>query len=287
MSSCSGTVFVNGRFVARRRAAVSVFDRGFLYGDGLFETMRSYRGVVFALEDHIERLRASANVFALPVPKLDWASVARELLRRNRLLRRDAWVRLMLTRGPGAPVLMPPGRPRPTTVLMAGPLGPDRRRRGASAVLLPFAHESFLAEHKSLNYLLGVFGKAFAESHGADEGLYVGASGMLHEGTSSSLFLVRDGSLHTVPAKGILPGVTRRRVIDLAVAAGIRAVERCLREADLFESDEAFLTSSLAEIVPVIRVEERKIGSGRPGPVTRRLQRLYGDAVERYRADRR
>lgn len=285
MSSGSGTLFVNGRFVARGRAAVSVFDRGFLYGDGLFETMRAYQGVVFALEDHIQRLRASANVFALPVPKLDWCGLAHELLRRNRLLRHDAWVRLVLTRGPGAPLLVPPQRPRPTVILMTGPLN-ARRRRGATAVLLPFAHESFLAEHKSLNYMLGVFGKAFARNHGADEGLYVGAGGVVHEGTSSSLFLVRDGALYTAPAKGILPGITRRRVIDIAVAAGIRAVERPLRAPELFESEEAFLTSSLAEITPLLRVGRRTIGGGGPGPVTRRLQRLYRDQVESYRAAR-
>jgi branched-subunit amino acid aminotransferase/4-amino-4-deoxychorismate lyase len=164
-------------------------------------------------------------------------------------------------------------RVKPTLVMMAGPL--RVRRITVSATLLPFAQESFIAEHKSLNYLLAVVGRAYAARHNADEGIYVGSDGIMREGTTSSLFLVRDGSLYTVPTVGILPGVTRRIVLDLAFRAGIRIVERPLRAQDLFESEESFLTSSLQEIVPLVRVDNRPIGNGKPGPVTRRLQRLY------------
>ena len=282
-SVLGSTVFLNGRYVAGERAAVSVFDRGLLYGDGLFETMRSYRGVVFQLDEHIERLRASSGVLALPLPAFDWRARCHELLRRNGLVERDAWVRLMVTRGTSAPRLLPAERSQATTIILSGALPNRRRTSPATAVLLPFAPESFIAEHKSLNYLLGVLGKAFAARHGADEGLYVGANGILREGTTSSLFLVRDGSLYTVPADGILPGITRQCVLGLATTAAIRTVERRLRPADLLESDEAFLTSSLAEITPLVRVDERPIGGGRPGPVTRQLQRLYRTAVGRYR----
>src|SRR5512139_709916 len=115
-----GYVFVNGRFVSAANASVSVFDRGLLYGDGLFETMRAYRGVVFAVEDHLERLRASARILALPIPEYEWRGVCGDLLRRNGLRRGDAWIRLMITRGVGETGLLPPGAPEPTTIVIAG-----------------------------------------------------------------------------------------------------------------------------------------------------------------------
>jgi branched-chain amino acid aminotransferase len=289
MIDSTGYVFVNGRLVSAANASVSVFDRGLLYGDGLFETMRAYRGVVFALEDHLDRLRTSARILALPVPEHEWRDVCGDLLRRNGLRRGDAWVRLMITRGAGEPGLLPPDPPEPTTIVMAGKVSPDHarwRQHGVPVMLLPFAREGFLAEHKSLNYLSGVFGKALAARHDAYEGLYVDSGESIREGTTSSLFVVKDGVVSTVPLGGILPGVTRRIVIDLAVAAQIRVIEQRITAADLRQSDEAFLTSSVAEIVPIVRVDESRIGSGRPGPVTRRLQRLYQAAVKRHREQR-
>jgi branched-chain amino acid aminotransferase len=265
--------------VPRAAARVSVFDRGFMYGDGIFETLRAYRGVPYALDEHLERLHESAAILALPPPRLDWHKHCRELLRRNRLLNDDAWIRIVITRGESPPGLLPAIRMNPTLVTMAGPM--RLRRRIVSATLLPFAQENFLAEHKSLSYLLGVVGRAYAARHNTDEGIYVGHDGALREGTTSSLFLVRDGSLYTVPTVAILPGVTRRIVLELAARDGLRTVERPLHAKDLFASDEAFLTSSLQEIVPLVRVDNRPIGNGRPGPVTRRLQRLYRAAMRR------
>jgi branched-chain amino acid aminotransferase len=279
MHNVGAVCYLNGRWVSREQARVSVFDRGFMYGDGLFETLRAYRGVPFALDEHIERLHESGTILALPVPRDAWAERCAQLLRRNRLGQRDAWIRIVITRGESAPGLLPPSRIHPTTVMMAGPVPANRTSVGA--VLLPFAPESFLAEHKSLNYLLGVFGRAYAARHHTDEGIYVGANGELREATTSSLFLVRDGSLYTSPAIDILPGITRRRVLDLAMTAGIRTVEHTLHAQDLFESDEAFLTSSIQEIMPLAHVDNRSISHGRPGPLTKKLQRLYRTMVRR------
>lgn len=283
--SSQPVVFLNGRFVAAARASVSAFDRGLLYGDGLFETMRAYRGKVFALEQHLERLAGSAEVLGLPVPRHDWRAKIGELLRRNGLLRGDAWVRLTLTRGPDAPRVLPPETPHPTAIVMAMPVDPSlsiKQRRGVAVTLLPYSRHGFIPEHKSLNYLPAVVGKVLAARHGAFEGLFVRNNHYLTEGTTTSLFVVHSKSLWTSPIGGILPGVTRRIVLDLAARAKMSVIERALTTDDLFQGDEAFLTSSIAEIVPIVDVDQIPIGSGRPGPVTRKLQRLFRSEVERY-----
>lgn len=279
-------VFLNGRFIRGARASVSVYDRGLLYGDGIFETMRAYRGVIFAFEDHFERLQTSAGVLGIPLPDYDWPAALGELLRRNGLEKRDAWVRLTLTRGPSVPTLLPPESPKPTAIIMARPVDPAiprAQQRGALVTLLPYSRHGFIPEHKSLNYLPGVVGKALAARHGAYEGLFVRNGRFLTEGTTSSVFVVRNGIVSTPPVGGILPGVTRRRVLHLAARAGLRATERELTTRNLRSADEAFLTSSVAEIVPIARADQTRIGTGRPGPVTRKLQRLYRQAVEQYR----
>ncbi len=280
-----GFVFLNGRFVAAKRATVSVYDRGLLYGDGLFETMRAYRGVAYALEDHIERLLASARVLGIPFPDHDWGQVIAELLRRNRLTRTDAWVRLTVTRGPSEATVMPPELPRPTTLIMSRAVErnlADKQRDGVAVTLLPYSRHGFIPEHKTLNYLPAVVGKILAARHGSFEGLFVRGDHFLTEGTTCSLFVVHNKAVWTTPVGGILPGVTRRLLLDLALANRLRVVERELTTSDLRSADEAFLTSSISEIVPIIQVGETRVGTGHPGPVTRKLQQLFSQSVERY-----
>jgi branched-chain amino acid aminotransferase len=284
VKSAGGYVFLNGRFVRGERAAVSVYDRGLLFGDGLFETMRSYRGIVFALEDHLLRLRQSADLLGIPVPDYDWRAKIDELLRRNRLGRTDARVRLTVTRGPAPLLIVPPKRPRPTTILMAAAVEAElarSQRAGVSVRLLPYSRHGFIPEHKSLNYLPAVVGKTLATSYGAHEGIFVRQDGVLTEGTTSSLFIVRNGYLCTPPIPGILPGITREKVLELASRAGIPTRQSELRADDLRSCDEAFLTSSVGEIMPVVEVDGAGIGFGRPGPMTRSVQRLYRGEVER------
>ena len=280
-----GYVFLNGRIVEARRATVSVYDRGLLYGDGLFETMRGYKGRAFAIEEHFHRLRTSADILGLPVPDLDWQKVITELLLKNGLQRQDTWVRLTITRGPAEPRVLPPDIVKPTTIIMVKPLDRDiarHQKRGVKVSLLPFSRHGFIPEHKSVGYLPAVVGKVLASYHGAYEGIFVRADHVLTEGTTTSLFVVRDKTLLTSPLGGILPGVTRGLVMDIARANGIAAVEREITTTDLRLADEAFLTSSMIEIVPIVHVDEAPLATGKTGPVTTKLQKLYAAAVQRY-----
>ena len=285
MQRLSGFVFLNGRIVKAERASVSVFDRGFLYGDGLFETLRTYHGVPFALDAHLRRLHGSARMLGLTIPDYDWTTVVQRLLKRNRLDRIDAAVRLTVTRGTSGPDLTPPAEPQPTTLVTVrkvDPKLPETQRQGIRVTLLPFGRDGFFAEHKLLGYVPAILGKALAAERGCNDGIYLEGDGTIREATTASVFVVRGQSILTTPTSGILPGVTRRTVLDLAAADGIRVVERPLRRADLLRCQEVFLTSSVAEIVPVVRVDKRVVGSGRPGSMTKRIQHLYRLAVERH-----
>ena len=280
----TGYVFLNGRIIDASRATVSVYDRGLLYGDGLFETMRAYNGVAFAIEEHFHRLRTSADILGLPIPDLDWPATIAELLKKNGLTKHDASVRLTITRGPAEPQVLPPDLPRPTTILMVRPVDPEiaqHRTHGVKVALLPFSCHGFIPEHKSLNYLPAVVGKVLASYHGAYEGLFV-HNDHVTEGTTTSVFIVRDGALWTAPEGGILPGVTRRLVIDLACRNKLRVLEREITTTELRLADEAFLTSSMIEIIPIVRVDEAALGKGRPGPLTIKLQKLFEGAVKNY-----
>lgn len=271
-------VYVNGRLLPAERATISVFDRGFLYGDGLFETVRSYDGEVFALNEHLERLERSARVLGMDVPDVDWPTALRKLLERNRLQNGDAAIRLTLTRGAGEPNLLPPPGLRPTVVIMARPIEPNLtalQRRGVAVTLLPFDRDGFLAEHKVVDYLPGILGRMMAARRRCFEGLYVGSDQLVREGTTTSLFLVRRGRLLTVPVQGVLPGVTRRFILQLAALERIPVDEKPLTVEDLRQSDEAFLTSAVVEVLPVVRIDRQPLASGRPGALTRRLREMY------------
>lgn len=270
-------VLLNGKVVGSQRAKVSVFDRGLLYGDGLFETLRVYDGQVFALDEHLARLHASARFLSLAVPQLDWHPALARLLAKNGLTG-NAWIRIVLTRGTAVPSLLPPAHARPTSIVLAGELDPSlakHARRGVRVELLPFAVEGLLAGHKTLSYVPAMLGKQIARQHGAYEGLYVDARNHLSEGTTSNLFLVIGDTVVTPPLRGILPGVTRGKVIALCRDLGLPVREKPVRSHALVDATEIFLSSSLAEIIPVVRVGEQPIAAQRPGPVTRQLQTAY------------
>jgi branched-chain amino acid aminotransferase len=279
------TAFVqlNGRLVRAPQARVSVFDRGFLYGDGLFETLRTYRGHPFALDEHVARLQASADFLGFVVPRRPWRRDIGSVVEKNGLSKVDAWVRIMVTRGVSPRSLLPPARPRPALIVMAGALDPAiarLQRCGARVTLLPFSRSGFLAEHKVLNYLPGVLGKVMAARHAAFEGLYVDAAGNITEGTTTNVFAWRNKRLLTPPIDGILPGLTRRMVIELATTDGMRVKEQVLTPDNLLDADEAFLTSSLAEVVPLVAINAHSIGDGTVGARTQRLQKLYRQMVD-------
>jgi branched-chain amino acid aminotransferase len=280
-------LLLNDRLVPAARATISALDRGFVYGDGLFETVRTYAGEPFGLAEHLRRLARSARVFRIPFEPAPgyWLPRIRRCLRANDLLATDAAVRLTVSRGSGPFGIVPSPKLRPTTMMLATPVDPrvpDAQARGVTICLFPFRLvTSTLPSHKTLHYMPAVLGKMIAHQRGAWEAVYLGADDTVLEGTTSNVFAVERGRLVTPPLNGILPGVTRHVITTLAKRARIPIVERRLTLRELLRADEILLTASTIEVLPVVRVEKTRIGDGRPGPVTRTLQEHYHRHVVR------
>ncbi len=277
-------VWLDGRLVPSARASVSVFDRGFLYGDAIFETVRAYDGRLFLWPQHARRLAASLRAFRIPAPSFDLATAARDVLAARGL--GDGAVRVTVSRG-ASEGLIAPSRITPTVVAMARPIPdelPAQRERGISVLLLPFGrgHGGITDGHKTNAYLPAVLGKTRAAERRAFEGLYVERDGTVSEGTTSNVFAVRDGRLLTPPLEaGCLPGVTRQVILHLAAEEGIAAETMALQASTLHELDEVFLTASTIEVMPVVRVDRLRVGDGKPGVLTRLLQDRYRAFVKR------
>ena len=281
-------VHLNGRMVEEADARITVFDRGFLYGDGIFETMRAAAGSIFRFERHFERLRGSADRIglALPVGAAGLLADCGTLLRANGL--REARLRVTVTRGPGRPGDYV-GAPGPATrVITAAPFVPLDPALAAAGVAVALVSRRQPAADvidpsiKSTSRLHLVLARREATASGAFEAILLDAAGRLAEGTASNLFLVRAGRLLTPPAPGVgLPGVTREAVLELAQAAGIGVSEESLPAAVLFDAEEAFLTNTSWEVLPVTRADGRQVGNGRPGAVTVLLRERYRALVEK------
>lgn len=286
-ASVGAYVHLDGRLVPAAQARIKALDRGFLYGDGVFETLRIYKGRPFAMAQHFERMRAAAVVLGLQVPKRPWARDIAALVQRNGMEDADGWVRITVTRGAGTPGLLPPPRLRPTVLMFAGRLARGVRRAqrsGVRVILLPFARRGFLAELKLLDYVPGILGRRLAAKRDAYEGLYVDADGCVTEAATANVFIWNGKRVITPPADGILPGVTRRLVIDLATADGFRVEERRLKASELLTAREAWLTSSTAEVVPIVAVGRHRIADGSVGTRVRRLQEIYRQLVDKMLA---
>jgi branched-chain amino acid aminotransferase len=288
-------VFLNGRFLREDAAVISIFDRGLLYGDGLFETLRTYSGRPFRLEAHLERLASSAAFLKISVPlkKEEIKAALLELLRRNRLA--DAYVRITLTRGP----YRPPARgaksasglgletEEPTLFIVTREFKPYPARRyrfGAKAIIFQSRRSasSPVIQHKTLNYLANILARAEAQKKSADEAILLNTAGFLTEATVSNLFIAKKGEVFTPPVSaGLLPGITREVVLEICRASSIAAKEKNLRPRDLARADESFLTNSLMEIMPLCYLNGKPIGEGRVGDLTRRLRRLYKAVVKK------
>lgn len=278
-------IYLQDRFVPKEAAKISVFDHGFLYGDGLFETLRVYDGAIFRLSRHLERLARSARRLELPLPPFpELEAILYETLKRNAL--RDALLRLTLTRGEGEIGLDPALCDKPTLVVTARPFTgypPEYYLDGISAIIVQVRRNAATALDpalKSISFLNNVMAKSEAKKAGADEGLFLNWEGCLCEGTTSNLFWVRRGRLETPsPAVGLLEGITREVTIDLARKKRISIEEGCYRPDALFEAEEAFLTNSGFELMPVTRINGNPIGSGKPGPITRRLHQAFKEVI--------
>ncbi len=272
----SSFVLLDRRLMRADSARVPIFDRGFQYGDALIETLRIDRGRPVALASHLERLRRSAAALAIPLPEYDWPRDLNRVLARNELSAAESWARITLTRGVASRGLPPPIAPEPTVIVAVGALDPAiarMRRHGIAAITLDFGRGSALAEHKHPFYLPSIEGRQRAAAARADDGLFVGGHGGVEGGTTSNLFARFGDVLVTPRGGGVLPGITRARVLEAAQRRGWRVAERRLRRGELAAADEIFLTNALFELVPVVRLDGGKVGTGRPGPYARALQR--------------
>src|SRR3954467_15457991 len=280
-------IFIDGKYFDERLAKVSVLDHGLLYGDGIFEGIRAYNGRVFKLKEHIDRLFYSAKAILLNIPmshaELMKATV--ETCRRNKL--RDGYIRLLVTRGVGTLGLNPNKCKRPSIIVIADKIQlypPEFYERGLDIITVPTVrnlHSALNPAIKSLNYLNNILAKIEANNGGCEEAIMLNNEGYVAECTGDNIFLVKANQLLTPPlSAGALYGITRQTVIDLGRDAGLQVSEPNLTRYDVYNADEVFLTGTGAEVVPVVKVDGRVIGSGKPGPATRDLVKRYHDLVQ-------
>lgn len=281
-------VYLNDKFVPPEEAVVSVFDHGFLYGDGVYETLRAYRGRVFQLAEHLARLERSASRIQLhlPVSLERLTDLVRESLSRNQL--QEAYLRITVSRGAGEIGLDPALCKSPTLVIIAKPFQPYPESLYADGVSVIVAKtrrnlpEALPPQVKSLNFLNNILAKMEAKAAGAHEALMLNHQGELTEGTTSNMFVVQRGRVRTPAVEcGILNGITRGLVLQLASELGIPSEETRLTVDDLLRADECFLTNTTQEVLPVTRVNGTMIGNGRPGEITRRLHASFRACLDR------
>jgi len=290
----SPVVFVSGEFYQKEEARISVYDHGFLYGDGVFEGIRAYSGRVFKLDEHVERLYRSARSIMLEIPHTpdEMAELVLETCRRNNIT--DGYIRVVVSRGPGDLGIDPRNcHGAATVVIIADRLTmyPKSMYENGMAVITTSTRRNSPAaldpNIKSLNYLNNIMAKIEvnrAAKGGGDvpigEGLMLNLDGYVAEATGDNIFVVREGALMTPPTYvGILEGITRNTVIDLARELEIRCAEQVFTMTTVYGADEVFLTGTGAEVIPVVRVDDRQIGDGTPGPLTRRLIAAFRETV--------
>lgn len=275
-------IYVDGKYFGERDAKISVFDHGLLYGDGIFEGIRAYNGRVFKLKEHIERLFYSAKAILLDIP-MSAAAVSQavvETCRRNKL--RDGYIRLVVTRGVGTLGLNPNRCKNPSVIIIAGKIQlypAELYMKGMEIVTVPTVrnlHSALNPAIKSLNYLNNILAKIEANNSGCEEAIMLNAEGFVSECTGDNVFIVKEQQLFTPPlSAGALYGITRRVVMDIASDSGLKVSEPNLTRYDLYNADECFLTGTGAEIVPVVKIDGRPIGTGKPGPMTTKLVAQY------------
>ena len=277
-------IYIDGKYHDEQDAKISVFDHGLLYGDGIFEGIRAYNGRVFKLKEHIDRLFYSAKAILLTIPMShnQICDAVVDTCRQNKI--RDGYIRLVVTRGVGGLGLNPNRCKHPSVIVIADKiqLYPNEvYDRGMDIITVPTTrnlHSALNPAIKSLNYLNNILAKIEANLGGCEEAIMLNAQGFVSECTGDNLFIIKAGKMYTPPlSAGALYGITRAVVIDLARESGIDVTEPDLTRYDLFNADECFLTGTGAEIVPVVKIDGRIIGDGKPGPITKKL-------VEKYRA---
>lgn len=275
-------IYIDGEWLPKEAAKVSVFDHGLLYGDGVFEGIRIYNRRIFRLDIHLDRLYASAQALALTVP-LDRGAMraaVEETVRRNR--QEDGYIRLIVTRGAGDLGIDPRTCPRASVIIVVTDIRVYPRELYAGGVKVitsatrQVSHEAFDPRVKSLNYLKNILAKIDAQRAGAHEAIMLNSAGYIAECTADNLFVVRAGRLLTPsPQDGALEGVTRGTVLELAAEANIQAAEAHLTRYDVYTADECFVSGTGAELMPVTEADGRPIADGKPGAITRRLTEAF------------
>lgn len=281
-------VYLNGEFVEKQDAKVSVFDHGYLYGDGVFEGIRAYNGVIFRLDEHIDRLYYGAKAIMLNIPlsKEEMKAAVVETVRRNNLY--DAYIRLVVSRGEGDLGLDPRKCPKPTVVIIADSIQlypKELYEKGMKAMTTYMRRNSPAAldpQIKSLNYLNNILAKMEASMCGYAEAILLNDRGYVAECTGDNIFIVKDGVLITPPVTiAALGGITRKTVMEIAEQQGIKVEEKEFTLYNLYNADECFLTGTAAEAIPVVEIDGRVIGDGKPGPITKQILRAFAEIVDK------
>jgi branched-chain amino acid aminotransferase len=279
-------IYIDGKFVPKDEAKLSVFDHGFLYGDGVFEGIRVYQEKVFQLQSHLDRLYDSAKAIDLEVPvsKHEMIEIILETLRKNLL--KNGYIRPIVTRGIGDLGLDPRKCPKPSIIVIAvewGAMYGDLYEKGLRAICVSVRRnpaDALPPNVKSLNYLNNILGKIEANCKGGDEAIFFDTNGFVSEGSGDNIFVVKNGVIYTPPTLNNLRGITRAVTIELAKNLGISVIEQNMGYFDLYTADEVFVTGTAAEVAPIVTIDGRCIGSGRPGPVTRQLMATFRTVTE-------
>jgi branched-chain amino acid aminotransferase len=281
-------VYIDGKYYPKSEAKISVYDHGLLYGDGVFEGIRAYQGIVFHLKEHIDRLYKSAHpiMLEIPITKEKLAEAVLETLQKNNLT--NAYIRLVVTRGVGDLGLDPRKCPKPTIIIITEPMlqlnSPEEVERGITTIIAWVKRnpvDTATHEMKSLNYLNSILGKIEANISGVNEAICLDKTGNVCEGVGENIFIVQDGKIFTPPiSSGALNGITRTVAIKLAKKLGYEVTERNITPNELFTADEAFFTGTAAEIAPIREINKRVIGTGKPGPVTKRIKLEFEKATK-------
>lgn len=268
-------IYYNGEFVTKDNATVSIYDHGFLYGDGVFEGIRAYNGLVFKLEEHVDRLYDSAKAIALEVPitKAEMTEAILETLRKNNLT--DAYIRPIVTRGIGDLGLDPRKCPKPSIYIVSqewGAMYGDLYEVGLKAITVGIrrnAPDALSPNIKSLNYLNNILAKIEANAKGGDEAIFLDQNGFVSEGSGDNIFVIKNGKIYTPPTINNLKGITRATAIELLEERGYEVLVQNLGLFDMYTADEIFVTGTAAEAAPITLLDGREIGDGSVGPITK------------------
>jgi branched-chain amino acid aminotransferase len=278
-------VYLNGSLIQRHEAKISVMDYGFLYGYGLFETMRAYNGIVFQMDNHLNRLAESAAQLDIPINTLALRNAVIETIQANRL--KEARIRLSISIGEGSPTPNLCSCGQTTALVVATPYTPYESEiytKGFSIMVSSIQRNSrsYLLSMKTSNYLENFLSLVRARSCGVDEALFLNEKNLITEASTSNVFLMSNNILKTPhPKNGLLLGITRGIVLELATQCGISTLEGDIQLEELLNADEVFLTNSIIEIMPVTMVNNKKINSGTPGQITRTLMNDYRNIVKK------